>query len=291
MSTTFGVFQKGFDVSLCQILNFMECKLICSDIDGTLLDVNRCLSIETKKAVGRITPDIPFLLISSRMPKSMRLLQAELRTPDLPLIAYNGALVIGNNEEVLQSITIPFSTVKQICNQFPSSDVHFSLYNQEEWVVPALDFWAKREQNNTRVVPEVRPLKQTLSLWEEKKQGAHKIMAMGDAKGLDQIEQYIAKHFSEEINAYRSKDTYLEISSKRLDKASALDYLLSVVYPELSMEDVMAFGDNYNDQTLLEQVGRGVAVANAKPEILNSTPFHTLSNHDHGVAAAIDQYC
>ena len=83
----------------------------------------------------------------------------------------------------------------------------------------------------------------------------------------------------------------MEISSKELDKASALDYLLSVVYPELDMEDVMAFGDNYNDQTLLEQVGRGVAVANAKPETLAATPFHTVSNHDHGVAAAIDQYC
>ena len=269
----------------------MECKLICSDIDGTLLDVNRRLSAETRAAVRRISPDIPFLLISSRMPKSMRLLQTELRTEGLPLIAYNGALILGSEGQVLQSTVIPFSTVHEICTQQPNLDIHFSLYNQEEWVVPALDFWAKREQNNTRVAPEVRPLEQTLALWKEKDQGAHKIMAMGEAAGLDQLEHYITKHFSDQIHAYRSKDTYLEISSKELDKASALDYLLSVVYPDLDMEDVMAFGDNYNDQTLLEQVGRGVAVADAKPEILAATPFHTVSNHDHGVAAAIDQYC
>ena len=269
----------------------MECKLICSDIDGTLLDVNRRLSTETKEAVKRITPDIPFVLISSRMPKSMRLLQSEFQTTNIPLIAYNGALILDSEAQVLQSITISFSIVQQICNQFSDSEVHFSLYNADEWVVPAMDFWAKREQNNTRVDPEVRPLKETLALWKKKDQGAHKIMAMGEPTGLDQIENYIAKHFSDQIHAYRSKDTYLEISSKKLDKASALEYLLSAEYPELKMEDVMAFGDNYNDQTLLEQVGRGVAVANAKPEILKVTPYHTLSNHEHGVAAAIEQYC
>ena len=67
----------------------MECKLICSDIDGTLLDANRQLSKETIAAVQRVKSKIPFLLISSRMPKSMRLLQSELGTMETPLIAYN----------------------------------------------------------------------------------------------------------------------------------------------------------------------------------------------------------
>ena len=87
----------------------MECKLICSDIDGTLLDVNRSLSMETKTAVKSISPEIPFLLISSRMPKSMQLLQAELRTANMPLIAYNGALILDGSGNVLQSIEIPFA--------------------------------------------------------------------------------------------------------------------------------------------------------------------------------------
>tara|TARA_B100000767_G_scaffold187434_1_gene174822 strand:+ start:4815 stop:5624 length:810 start_codon:yes stop_codon:yes gene_type:complete len=268
----------------------MKCKLICSDIDGTLLDINRSLSIETKKAVKKISPEIPFILVSSRMPKSMHLLQAELQINSLPLIAYNGALILDGSGKVLKSIEIPFSITKQICTHLTNSDLHFSFYNNAEWVVPALDFWAKREQNNTRVTPNVRPLKETLALWSQKKQGAHKIMAMGESVDLDQIEQFLFKNFSEQINAYRSKDTYLEISNKELDKASALAFLLSVEYPDINMQDIMAFGDNYNDQTLLELAGRGVAVSNAKSEILKATPFHTLSNHEHGVAVAIEKY-
>ena len=57
------------------------------------------------------------------------------------------------------------------------------------------------------------------------------------------------------------------------------------------MDGVMAFGDNYNDQTMLESVGWGIALANAKPEILFSIKTHTLTNHQHGVAFAIGQYC
>eukprot|EP00040_Diaphanoeca_grandis_P034569 m.214890 g.214890 ORF g.214890 m.214890 type:complete len:272 (+) comp33178_c2_seq2:240-1055(+) len=268
----------------------MECKLICSDVDGTLLDAERQISDETKIAVRSLV-EIPFLLISSRMPQSMRMLQDDLRTIGAPLIAYNGALIVGTDGIVHRSIEIPFTITEKICTHLPSTiELHFSLYHHDEWVVPAMDFWATRETNNTRVTPHVRPLLETLALWQKKNKGAHKIMAMGDAEALDQIEQYIAKNCHDQVNAYRSKATYLEISNKQLDKASALEYLLSVEYPHLGMHHVMAFGDNFNDRTMLEQVGRGVAVANAKPAILSCTPFHTKSNHDHGVAAAIHHY-
>ena len=116
----------------------MECKLICSDIDGTLLDVNRQLSKQTLAAVQRVKSEIPFLLISSRMPKSMRLLQSELGTVEAPLIAYNGALVLGAEGKIIQSTEISYSITQAICNCIPEFKLHFSLYHQDEWVVPCL---------------------------------------------------------------------------------------------------------------------------------------------------------
>ena len=50
------------------------------------------------------------------------------------------------------------------------------------------------------------------------------------------------------------------------------------------MENTIAFGDNFNDTTLLEQVGTGVAVANAKKEVLSVANDVTLSNIEDGVA-------
>ena len=116
----------------------MKCKLICSDIDGTLLDANRQLSKETIAAVQRVKSKIPFLLISSRMPKSMRLLQSELGTMETPLIAYNGALVFGSKGNIIQSTEIPYWITHAICNCIPEFKLHFSLYHQDEWIVPTI---------------------------------------------------------------------------------------------------------------------------------------------------------
>ena len=61
----------------------LNIKLICSDIDGTLLDKNRELSSKTKAIFGALKRNYPCVLISSRMPKSLRQLQKDL---DLSLI-------------------------------------------------------------------------------------------------------------------------------------------------------------------------------------------------------------
>ena len=49
----------------------MNCKIIFSDVDGTLLNSERTLSQETINQVNRIKGHIPFVLVSSRMPKQM----------------------------------------------------------------------------------------------------------------------------------------------------------------------------------------------------------------------------
>ena len=109
-------------------------------------------------------------------------------------------------------------------------------------------------------------------------------MCMGDAKEIELLYNRLKEFHAHEINAYRSKDTYIEISHIRQDKASALAFLLNKKYPSLSMQNVIAFGDNYNDKTLLEQVGIGVAVANAKPEIIAIADSVSFANTEDGVA-------
>ncbi|MBK5209215.1 MAG: HAD family phosphatase [Flavobacteriaceae bacterium] len=92
----------------------MTYKLICSDIDGTLLDKNRELSEITIQEIQRISP-IPFVLISSRMPKAMRHLQSQIGNMGAPLIAYNGGLVLHNNQ-VLHSAFIDNAVLEAVMN-------------------------------------------------------------------------------------------------------------------------------------------------------------------------------
>ena len=55
------------------------------------------------------------------------------------------------------------------------------------------------------------------------------------------------------------------------------------------MDHVIAFGDNYNDATLLEKVGLGIAVANAKEEVLAIANEITHANIEDGVALFLEK--
>ncbi len=266
-------------------------KLICSDIDGTLLNKERQLSNRTIKTIKNLDPKIPVILISSRMPKAMRHLQYELDIQEQPLIAYNGGLVLSYDNgtvTTLLSKEVSIAITTQLLRFIFKSTIHASLYHADEWYVPAMDYWAKREQNNTKVDPTVADLSEVCSNWKKQNKGPHKIMCMGEAGEIQLLENWINMYYSDALNAYRSKPTYLEISSKQISKLSALSFLLEQKFT-VSLNEVIAFGDNYNDIEMIEGVGLGVAVGNAKEEVKAVADRLTISNLDDGVAVVLEE--
>ena len=266
----------------------MSYQLICSDIDGTLLNKDRELSKSTIQEVQRVHP-IPFVLISSRMPNGMRHLQREFGNEKTPLIAYNGGYVLSENN-VLHSTFIKNSVLAEIINKCTNTSIHLSLFHADEWYVPSMDYWAKREENNTKVTPEIKANLDVLNTWEKEGKGAHKIMCMGDENEIDALYKALEKDFSNEIMLYRSKETYIEISHKDISKKTAIDVILKHCFPALTLKNVVAFGDNYNDIEMLKAVGLGVAVANAKTEVLEVAKVITDTNKNDGVAKAIKEF-
>jgi Cof subfamily protein (haloacid dehalogenase superfamily) len=265
----------------------MDFKLICSDIDGTLLNKNRELSEMTIQEIKRISP-IPFVLISSRMPKAIRHLQNQLGNTTAPFIAYNGGLVLHNNQ-VFHSAFIDNSVLEAIIRLCAKTGIHLSLYFEDEWYVPTIDFWAKKEENNTKVTPEVKSSKEVLCQWKNEGKGAHKIMCMGDETEIDILYKALENSFSSEIMLYRSKPTYIEISHHSVSKKTAIEVLLNNCYPEFTMKNIVAFGDNYNDIEMLKAVGLGVAVSNAIEEVLQIADKVTDTNKNDGVAKTIQE--
>jgi hypothetical protein len=55
----------------------------------------------------------------------------------------------------------------------------------------------------------------------------------------------------------------------------------------MSLADVVAIGDNLNDQEMLEAVGCGVAMGNAPADVKAVADRVTASNDDEGVALAL----
>lgn len=266
----------------------MNFKAICSDIDGTLLNSERDLSPRLKSIIGLFPKEFPLILASSRMPDAMRHLLRDLDKPAEPLIAYNGGFVLDKSGNVLDSVEIPLHLVAKIMEMTRKTEIHVSLYHGENWYEPKADYWAKRETLNTKVEPTWMSGNDVLDLWAKNNLGAHKVMVMGDSNEISWLFGELHFEHSNELHLYRSKDTYIEIAPRKISKATALKLVLENLY-DFGMEEVIAFGDNYNDIDLIQKVGWGVAVANARPEVKAVAKEITLHHKEDGVAVTLER--
>jgi len=264
-------------------------QLLATDIDGTLLDEHRFLSQRTIQAFQKAS-HLPVILISARMPQAMYYLQDALERREMPIICYNGALIL-NKEEEIYSTTIPLKDIEVLAQIAMQHDLHCSIYRGDEWFVPQMDYWASREVNNTRVTPQVQDLKTTIVYLKktEKQGGAHKIMLMGDSEAMDSAFAK-AEKLQSQLHLYRSKDTYTEISPKNISKKTALELLIQQCFPDVEMKNVAAFGDNYNDVEMIAGVGHGVAVENAREEVKAAAAYQTDHHKKDGVAQWIEKH-
>lgn len=265
----------------------MSYKIIFTDIDGTLLNQDRELSELTINVFQQLQKEVPVVLISSRMPQAMQHLQEQLQISHQPLICYNGGLVLVEGK-VVSSTEIPYPILEALIHYNESLNCHLSLYHNEDWYVPEMDFWALREENNTRVHPTVASSREVLKRWKQENKSAHKIMAMGEEAHIDAIVEYLEENYGEHLHLYRSKPTYLEIANKEVSKLTAINILLRDVF-RLDLKEAIAFGDNYNDFEMLQAVGMGIAVGNAKPEILEIAKEITFHGKEDGVARSLQK--
>jgi Cof subfamily protein (haloacid dehalogenase superfamily) len=274
-------------------VNGTSIRALCTDIDGTLLDNRRELSPYTNAVIRKISKSIPIVLASSRMPGAMRHLQKELDILRHPLICYNGGYVLQYDAHekpgILYSATIPVDICGAILNLANDTSLHVSLYVNDEWYAPGMDEWTHREATITKVSPVIKPGEEVLNAWQQTNTGAHKVMCMGHAGEIKVLETALREKFANEIHVYHSKSTYLEIAPKVISKASALKFLLQNLYG-IEMDDVIAFGDNYNDIELLQTVGLGIAVSNARDEVKAVANEITGDSKQDGVAHAIQKH-
>jgi Cof subfamily protein (haloacid dehalogenase superfamily) len=83
-----------------------------------------------------------------------------------------------------------------------------------------------------------------------------------------------------------SSESLLEVMAPKVNKREALVHICMEL--GISWQEVIAFGDEHNDQGMLLWAGLGVAMANAKSEAKEVADFITASNDKDGVAEVLE---
>lgn len=264
----------------------MDWKIVFSDIDGTVLNSKHELLASTIEAVQKLAlKNIPFVLVSARMPKAMKLILDEMNVK-MPMISYGGALVLDEQNQILHDDKINKLDTKAIIDEIEllwADDVVINYYSDDNWFVKDKDNKAvKREENITNVKASQADFKELIN----KDILPNKILCMTKANISSKIEAVLQEKFPQ-LNIVRSSDILIEIMNKDVSKANGIEVLLH--HLNMTPAQAIAFGDNYNDLTMLNFVGRGVVMQNAPEEIRKEAKYITKSNNEDGIYEYLKQ--
>ena len=116
----------------------------------------------------------------------------------------------------------------------------------------------------------------------------NKLLIPGEPAVLEEMIPVLKEKYHSLLNIYRSEPYFLEIMPQNIDKAYSLQKLLSSI--GLTADSMICCGDGYNDVSMIEYAGLGVAMENAQPIVKDTADFITKSNDDDGILYVINQF-
>lgn len=258
-------------------------RIVFSDIDGTLLDSEHKMTPLTEKAVKKlISEDIPFVIISARSPSGIYPILKEYGF-NCPIVSYSGALMLDENRNILFSKGISKAEAKKIIGYIEKSCPDVT------WCVYAIDQWIVSDKNDPNVLREesiVRTYAVQGTVDDAESDEINKILCVCDPDKIDRLENDIKGMFPD-CSVVKSCGFLLEIMANGVSKGMAAEKMCGFL--NVPVENAAAFGDSYNDESMLERVGFGVLMGNAPDELKKRIKRHTLDNDHDGIYHALSE--
>jgi len=278
-------------------------KCIATDMDGTLLNSFQMVSRENKAAILKAQAQgIEVVVATGRSYQEVRFVLDEANIV-CPVICVNGAEVRTKEGEIISADPIEKQTAKKAAEKLMEKDVYFEVYtNQGTYsldpdkavsILVDIVVSANPDINPEEVIQRaeertrkglVHQIESYDLLFNDEKHQIYKLLAF--AKDSDRREAAEASlEELTELAVSSSGHDNLEITNRRAQKGIALEKFVKAKGIDLSA--TMAMGDSFNDVSMLERVGRAVAMGNADDEIKSICDVITATNDEHGVAKAI----
>jgi Cof subfamily protein (haloacid dehalogenase superfamily) len=255
--------------------------LVISDIDGTLITSNHEVTEATKKAAAKLYErGIALSLASSRPPRSIVPLadQLELRGP---FAAFNGALVVKRDGEVLARSIISAATTARIRLIADEFGLAVWLYDEVDWWAPRRDPFVDREEHTSGFSPRIDGYD------EKAKTDVNKLTVVGKPEFVAQAEQRALAELGSQVSASKSKPRFLDVTAHGIHKGTVVVRLAQLL--NIPTERVAVIGDGPNDIEMFKQAGVSIAMGQAVDEVKEAATYLTSSNDDEGWARGIEQ--
>ena len=271
----------------------MSIKLVALDLDGTTLNDDRVISERNREAMARASAQGVNIVIATGRP--LGALPQDVF--DVEGIRYaltsNGASITDIRENrTFYENCLSSTAVEAAVDLLQRHDYVLETFVRgiayiEEWYYEEVKRTGQCFRNAEYILATRKPVEDIYAFMLENREHLENINV-----NFEDLSEKPGMHEKllrlPETTITSSFDHNLEIGGETTSKAEALRQMGRLL--GIDREEMMAVGDSPNDMAMLKEAGMPVAVGNAKDEVKDIAAYVAPTNHEDGVADAIERY-
>lgn len=235
-----------------------DIRLVALDLDGTLLDDHLNVSERTSKTIiNLINRGINVTLVSGRPYKAVEFVREKLKV-DMPVVAYNGGMVVIPRKGEIFSMKIPLEEALKVIKYGEERDLYVKVYIDDILYINAADersiVFSETRNINYKVVGK---------LSENIKDDVNMIVMYYDKDINGVIDEKIEK-IGATITTSGAKS--IDVIPKGISKENGLRMIAENL--NIKRENILAVGNSLNDIEMLRYAGIGIALKNSDMRLL-----------------------
>ncbi|MCR2803227.1 Cof-type HAD-IIB family hydrolase [Paenibacillus soyae] len=260
----------------------LKYELIALDVDGTLLTDEHKLPASVKEAVREASEaGARIVLCTGRGPMGAFPVLEELELSGV-LITHNGAATVrSENREILFQYDINKDDLGEFIAYCREHGIHYDVNTAYEMMVERVTEEAKAMYAHHKVVPLEANFDTDLP------DGLVKFTLFGSKEQMDFVQSHWEKRPAQ-LQLIRSGDFFIDVQHPEASKGTALRQLAAEL--GVRREDILAIGNYYNDISMLEFAGLGIAMSNSPDAVKRAADLVAGSNNEGGVADALRKF-
>lgn len=267
----------------------MKKKLLILDIDGTLTNSKKEITpatqaalLETQKAGTRI------VLATGRPVHGVQWIADALHLQEYGgfTLCFNGARIEDvSSGRILYQQKLSDSYIAPLYEYALQHNIGLVTYEGEDVVTGTrIDPYMEKEASLNHM-----KLRTVENFPEYVQFPVNKCLFTAPVDTAPQFEKELADLYGTDLSIYRSEPFFIEVMPQGVDKAASLKHLFEALHIDRS--EAVACGDGFNDRSMIEYAGVGVAMANAQEPIKQVADYVTDRNNDEdGLVEVIERY-
>jgi len=267
----------------------MTYRVIALDLDGTLLDRQKRILPESLAALADArAAGVKVVIATGRHHVAIKSFHHELGL-DTAAICCNGTYLYDfKDKKVISSDPLDKAKAKKVVDLLEFYGIHGLLYVDDAMLYQQPNGHVERSIAWGKTLPEgLRPTLIQVNSLRDAANEANSLWKFATSHhDLDALHAF-AQQAEQELGLACEWSWHDQVDVAKGGNSKGRRLQEWVESQGMSMSDVIAFGDNYNDLSMLENVGLGVAMGNADEAIKARAGLVIADNEQPGIAEVI----